>query len=163
MANNPYVNKVEFDGKTLIDLTSDTVTPGAMLAGATAHDASGAGIMGTLNPVLGVEVNGVTVSPDNQGIADIGNVAAPSTALSLTLASESWSSATPPTQTLTATGVTENNNIVVGLAPGITATQYDAAAAAKLVCTAQGANSITVTAYGTKPSVNIPIIVIILG
>lgn len=86
-----------------------------------------------------------------------------SASLSLTLASGSWSSATPPTQTITATGVTASSNIVVGIAPGITGAQYDAAAAAKLVCTAQGANSITVTAYGTEPTENIPISVVILG
>lgn len=85
------------------------------------------------------------------------------TALSLTLASGSWSSATPPTQTITATGVTATNNIIVGIGSGITSAQYDAATAAKLVCTAQGANSITITAYGTTPTENIPISVVILG
>lgn len=89
--------------------------------------------------------------------------AASSTALSLTLASGSWSSATPPTQKLTATGVRSSKHIVVGIASTITSAQYDAAAAAKLVCTAQGTNSITVTAFGDKPTTNIPISVVILG
>ena len=89
--------------------------------------------------------------------------ASSSTALSLTLASGSWSSATPPTQTLTATGVTSSNHIVVGIASTITSAQYDAAAAAKLVCTAQGTNSSTVTAFGDTPTENIPISVVILG
>lgn len=89
--------------------------------------------------------------------------ASSSTALSLTLASGSWSSATPPTQTLTATGVTSSNHIVVGIASTITSAQYDAASAAKLVCTAQGTNSITVTAFGDAPTENIPISVVILG
>ena len=48
MANNPYVNKVEYGGNTIIDLTSDTVTPNSMLRTATAHDAAGAPITGTL-------------------------------------------------------------------------------------------------------------------
>lgn len=48
MANNPYVNKVETaDGRTLIDLTSDTVTASTLLSGQTAHDRSGATITGT--------------------------------------------------------------------------------------------------------------------
>ena len=47
MANNPYVNKVEYDGSTLIDLTADTVTPASLAQGYTAHDASGAPITGT--------------------------------------------------------------------------------------------------------------------
>ena len=85
------------------------------------------------------------------------------TALSLTLAGSSWSSATPPTQTVTATGVTASNNIIVGLASTATSAQYDEAAAAKLVCTAQAANSITVTCYGTTPTGDIPISVLIVG
>ena len=44
-----YVNKVIYDGNTLIDLTDDTVTAATMLTGATAHDASGAQITGTCN------------------------------------------------------------------------------------------------------------------
>ncbi len=47
MANNPYVNKVEYGGSTLIDLTGDTVAPDKLLQGYTAHDASGAPIVGT--------------------------------------------------------------------------------------------------------------------
>ena len=38
MANNPYVNKVVYENNTLIDLTSDTVTPADMILGATAQD-----------------------------------------------------------------------------------------------------------------------------
>ena len=46
MANN----KVQLaDGTTLIDLTSDTVTPQTMLAGATAHAANGEQITGVVN------------------------------------------------------------------------------------------------------------------
>lgn len=44
---NAYKNKVVYGGTTLIDLTSDTVTPERLLSGYTAHDASGAAITGT--------------------------------------------------------------------------------------------------------------------
>lgn len=44
------VNKVEYGGSTLIDLTSDTVTADKVLTGYTAHDKSGASIVGTYNP-----------------------------------------------------------------------------------------------------------------
>lgn len=47
MANNQYVNKVVYDGTTLIDLTSDTVAAGYLLKNYTAHDKSGAPITGT--------------------------------------------------------------------------------------------------------------------
>ncbi len=163
MANNPYVNKVVYGNDTLLDLTGDTVTAGDMLSGVTAHDRSGAAITGTLEPVLGVEVNGTTISPDNNGIVDIGSVPSAPTALSLTAAAGSWSSATPPTQTITATGVTSNNNIIVGISGTATSTQLDEAAAAKLLCTAQGTDSITLTCYGTEPTGNIPISVLIVG
>ena len=91
------------------------------------------------------------------------SIPAASSALSVTLASGSWTSATPPTQTVTATGVTSSNNVIIGLAASITSAQYDAACAAKLVCTAQGTNSLTFTCYGTEPTENIPISVVILG
>lgn len=42
-----YNNKIIFGGKTLIDLTSDTVSPDKLQKGITAHDKSGAPITGT--------------------------------------------------------------------------------------------------------------------
>ena len=42
------VNKVTYGGETLIDLTGDTVTADKLAEGITAHDASGAEIIGTL-------------------------------------------------------------------------------------------------------------------
>ena len=47
MATNPYFNKVVKDNVTIIDLTSDTVTPASVLQGVTFHDASGASCVGT--------------------------------------------------------------------------------------------------------------------
>ncbi len=44
---NQHKNKVVFNGQTLIDLTADTVTPATLMQGYTAHDASGAAIVGT--------------------------------------------------------------------------------------------------------------------
>ena len=40
------ISKVVYGGKTLIDLTADTVTADKILKGATAHDKSGAQIVG---------------------------------------------------------------------------------------------------------------------
>lgn len=42
------VNKVEYNGNTLIDLTNDTVTPDTLAEGVTAHDKSGALITGIM-------------------------------------------------------------------------------------------------------------------
>lgn len=46
MANNPYINKVEYGGNVLIDLTQDTVTAAVLIQGYSAHDRSGAPING---------------------------------------------------------------------------------------------------------------------
>lgn len=41
------VNKVEYGGRTLVDLTGDTVTPETLAKGTTAHNKSGESIVGT--------------------------------------------------------------------------------------------------------------------
>lgn len=64
MANNQYVNKVQYDGNVLIDLTSDTVTADKVLSGYTAHDARGAPITGSFNSSL--QGRSVTPSEDEQ-------------------------------------------------------------------------------------------------
>lgn len=42
------INKVVYDGETLIDLTSDTVESDGLAKGTTAHDKTGTQIVGTL-------------------------------------------------------------------------------------------------------------------
>jgi len=49
MANNQYVNKVEFGNQTIMDISSDTVTSDVLVSGYTAHDRSGASITGSLS------------------------------------------------------------------------------------------------------------------
>lgn len=53
------INKVDFAGNTLIDLTTDTVTPETLAEGVTAHDASGAFITGIMK-ASGGEIHTVT-------------------------------------------------------------------------------------------------------
>ena len=43
------VNKVVYGHNVLVDLTADTVTPDTMLVGATAHNAAGEKITGTVD------------------------------------------------------------------------------------------------------------------
>ena len=57
MANNQYVNKVVFGDETLIDLTQDTVSPGVILSGYTAHNATGAPITGGITIRNGLDLN----------------------------------------------------------------------------------------------------------
>lgn len=83
MANNPYVNKVELaDGQTLIDISSDTVTPSSLMRGYTAHDASGASITGTAegggsgDGYVWQDGQGYVHLSDNQGTDIVGNIIA---------------------------------------------------------------------------------------
>jgi hypothetical protein len=46
MASNQYVNKVIFGGDVIMDISSDTVAANKLLSGITAHDKSGAPIIG---------------------------------------------------------------------------------------------------------------------
>lgn len=45
------VGKVVFGGRTLVDLTADTVSASSLRKGATAHDAKGNRVTGTLEEV----------------------------------------------------------------------------------------------------------------
>lgn len=56
------VNRVDYGGNTLIDLTADTVTAEALLVGFTAHGADGEPITGTAD---GVHVASMTKAPSS--------------------------------------------------------------------------------------------------
>ena len=64
---NEKVNKVVYDGTTLIDLTSDTVAANKLLSGYTAHDASGAQITGTYD---GGSTGGITQDSNGYLVLD---------------------------------------------------------------------------------------------
>ena len=68
----------------------------------------------------------------------------------------------PYTQTVSANGVTATNNIIVGIGT-VTNEQKISCENANILCTAQGDNSVTFTAYTWKPEVNIPINIMIVG
>ena len=92
------------------------------------------------------------------------NKAAKSNALALTATASGWTGNSEPyTQTITATGVTSSVNIELGVGGSLTSEQLDAILAAKIVCTAKGTNSVTLSAYGEKPTVDLPFAVFILG
>lgn len=94
----------------------------------------------------------------------LGQKAVKSTAVTAVLINTKWTgSAAPFTQTVNVTGVTADNNILVGLASTASADQYNAACKAKLLPGAQGAGTVTVKAYGTKPAIDLPVQVVILG
>ena len=57
------VNKVVYGTTVLVDLTKDTVTADKLLKGATAHDASGGQITGTMEP--GIDTSDATATSDD--------------------------------------------------------------------------------------------------
>ena len=69
-------NKVAINGKTILDLTGDTVTADKLAKGATAHDKSGAQITGTMEASAGGDYNiAATTNADgtqNLAITDAG-------------------------------------------------------------------------------------------
>lgn len=52
MANNSYVNKVEYAGQVIIDISDSTVKPSDLKDGVTAYDKSGAKIVGNLDTTV---------------------------------------------------------------------------------------------------------------
>ena len=88
----------------------------------------------------------------------------PAVEVAATLLAAGWTgSAAPFTQDVTIAGMTAAKKAAAGLALGATTAQYQAALAALLRVTAQGTNTITVTAEGEKPAVDLPILVQIVG
>lgn len=55
------INKVEYGGETLIDLTNDTVSEKTLIAGTTAHAANGEKIVGEFDPDASLKKLGLSV------------------------------------------------------------------------------------------------------
>ena len=81
--------------------------------------------------------------------------------ISATLSTSWTGSAAPYTQSISVAGVTANSIGTFDVAPTATAAQREAAREALLYVTAQGTNTMTITADGYKPTVSIPCVVTI--
>ena len=79
------------------------------------------------------------------------------------MASDLAGTTAPFTYTLTVTGVTATNVIEILPSSSATVAQITAMASALIAGGTQTTNSITLNAYGTKPSVDLPITIIIRG
>lgn len=84
--------------------------------------------------------------------------------LSLTLTASNWAgSATPYTYVLAVTGAT-SSNLIETITPGtITDEQLTAYESAQIKKITQATDTITLYAYGTKPTIDLPITVIVRG
>ena len=67
---NKYVNKVVINGETKLDLTGDTILANKLLAGFTAHDKSGASIVGTC--AFDADTSDGTISADEVLSGEVG-------------------------------------------------------------------------------------------
>ncbi len=85
------------------------------------------------------------------------NYAGKSSKVSATLSASSWSGSGPYSITVSVSGVTASNNVEVLIPGSATDAQVEAWMAAGIVNGTQTTNSITLKAYGDKPSINIPI------
>ena len=85
-----------------------------------------------------------------------------SRAVSATATAAGWTGSGPYTQEIAVTGMTATLNAIVGLSDTATAEQRDKCRAAMITPTAQGAGTITLTADGGKPGIDLPIAVTIL-
>lgn len=59
------VNKIEYDGRVLLDLTEDTVTEDKLLEGTVAHDKTGKQIVGTMIQSSGIDTSDATALPED--------------------------------------------------------------------------------------------------
>ncbi len=91
--------------------------------------------------------------------------ASPARNVTATLTAAGWmGDAAPYTQALAVAEIVGAETPgTIGLAAATTAEQYDAAAAGKLLLTAQTAGQVTVSALGEKPGMDIPVLITIVG
>ena len=107
-----------------------------------------------------IDVNGHIKSAVAVGTDDITalGISGKSVKASVTLLASGWSGTTSPyTNTITVSGVTATNNVEVLIPSTITAAQAESWMSAGILCGSQEADSITLKAYGDKPSIDIPI------
>lgn len=82
---------------------------------------------------------------------------------SITLPVASWEGTGPWTQTVSVSGVTAASTIVVGIDQDVTAEVYENAVVSGIVCTGQGAGTLTFTAFLECPAYAIPLTVMNLS
>lgn len=143
--------------QTQIDNKQDKITITGILQG----DGQG-----NITAAEEAEVELVDITPASIGAASkeyVDSVAI-GTTLSATLASASWTgTAAPYTYTISNSAITATSTQELSPATDITADQLSALQAANIIDGGQAAGSMTLKAFGEKPSVDIPVRIIVKG
>lgn len=84
-------------------------------------------------------------------------------AYALTIPASAWVGSGPFVATVACSAVTASNHLVVGSGGEVTVAQQKALVNAMIICTKQATGSITLTAYGKKPVIGLPVNVMIVG
>lgn len=93
----------------------------------------------------------------------LGEKANLSVAINATLLASAWSENAPYIQTIAVDGLKADSNGVISIAQNVTSEQIEIVCDAALYISGQADGSLTITANGDKPNVDIPVIIILLG
>ena len=93
----------------------------------------------------------------------LGEKANLSVAINAVLLMSAWSDDSPYVQTISVEGLTADQNGIITIGQNITTEQLEDVVAADMRISDQTDGSLTVTAYGDKPTRDIPVIIILLG
>jgi len=97
-------------------------------------------------------------------VGDVSNKAEKSVSVTLTLAASGWTgSAAPWVQTLAVSNLGATQNGTISVAASASTEQREAARNALLAVTGQSAGALIISADGTKPTLNIPVTLVMLG
>lgn len=157
---NPLIN-TDAANKAYVDTSVSTKQSAITANGILKGDGTG-----TVTAVEETEVELVELTADSIGAASKQYVdsVATGTALSVTLASASWTgTAAPYTYTISNSAITATSNQELTPATDITADQLTALQNANIIDGGQAAGSMTLKAFGEKPSVDIPVRIIVKG
>lgn len=157
---NPLIN-TDAANKAYVDTSVSTKQSAITANGILKGDGTG-----TVTAAEETEVELVELTADSIGAASkqyVDSVAI-GTALSVTLASASWTgTAAPYTYTISNSAITATSNQELTPATDITADQLTALQNANIIDGGQAAGSMTLKAFGEKPSVDIPVRIIVKG
>lgn len=93
----------------------------------------------------------------------LGEKANLSVAINAVLLMSAWSDDSPYIQTISVDGLAAEQNGIITIGQNITTEQLEDVVAADMRITDQADGTLTVTAYGDKPTSDIPVTIILLG